>query len=104
MATFSIEKVPTAFKSQQPPFFFGGSQVPETLLSSGLSLDQPSPAQKKRKISHYFKKKPEVIDLVSDSDDEDFPMWFQGGKLMTNTEYKNYIKNRKKNIYIHCNE
>ena len=103
MATFNIEKVPNAFKSQQPPFFFGGSQVPETLLLSGLSLHQPPP-QKKRKISHYFKKKPEVIDLVSDSDDEDFPMWFQGGKLMTNTEYKNYIKNRKKNIYIHCNE
>ena len=98
MATFNIKKVPTAFKSQQPPFFFGGSQVPETLLSSGLSLHQPQ-AQKKRKIGHYFKKKPEVIDLVSSSDsDEDMPFYFdryRRGKYLNKDEW---IEERKKII------
>ena len=95
MATFNIEKVPNAFKSQQPSFFFGGSQVPNTLLLSGLSLHQQQP-KKKRKITQYYKKPLEVIDLVSDSDsDNDFPMYFQSGKLMSAKEYKNYKKNKK---------
>ena len=62
MATQNPQIVPIAFQSQIP-FFFGGSQVPETLLQSGLG-----PMKKKQKMTHYYKKKPIVIDLVSDSD------------------------------------
>ena len=96
MATHSIQIVPDAFKSQQKPFFFGGSQVPETLLSSGLSLYH-QPPQKKRKINQYFKKKPatDVIDLVSSSDsDNDMPLYFYQNKMLKKQEY---LKERKKN-------
>ena len=68
MATQNPQIVPNAFKSQQIPFFFGGSQVPETLMTSGLALYEQQQSKKKRKITHYYKKKPVVIDLVSDSD------------------------------------
>jgi hypothetical protein len=92
MATHSIQIVPNAFQSQQKPFFFGGSQVPETILSSGLHLTTPP---KKRKISQYFKKKLEVIDLVSSSDsDNDMPLYFYQNKMLKKQEY---LKERKKN-------
>ena len=74
MATQNPQIVPIAFKSQQVPFFFGGSQVPETLMSAGLaSYESP---KKKRKVTQYFKKKPQVIDLVSDSSSNDEPIMF----------------------------
>ena len=74
MATQNPQIVPIAFKSQQRPFFFGGSQVPETLLNAGLaSYESP---KKKSKLTQYYKKKPEVIDLVSDSSSDDEPIMF----------------------------
>jgi len=74
MATQNPQIVPIAFKSQQRPFFFGGSQVPETLLNAGLaSYESP---KKKSKVTQYYKKKPEVIDLVSDSSSDDEPIMF----------------------------
>ena len=74
MATQNPQVVPVAFRSQQQPFFFGGSQVPETLLQSGLALNEP--VKKKQKMTHYYKKKPMVIDLVSDSSSDDEPIIF----------------------------
>ena len=75
MATQNPQIVPVAFCSQQQPFFFGGSQVPETLLQSGLALNEP--VRKKQKMTHYYKKKPVVIDLVSDSSSDDEPIIFR---------------------------
>ena len=79
MATQNPQIVPIAFQSQQIPFFFGGSQVPETLLQSGLG-----PMKKKQKMTHYYKKKPIVIDLVSsdssDSSSDDEPIMFKKAK------------------------
>ena len=67
-----------ALNSQQQPFYFGGSQVPTTLID----LTVHPPLQKKQKISHYFKKKEEVIDLVSsDSDSDDEPIQFTKAKV-----------------------
>ena len=68
MATQNIQIVPQAFKSQQPPFIQGGSQVPITLID--LTKQPPN---KKRKINHYFKKKTEVIDLVSSDSEDEIP-------------------------------
>jgi hypothetical protein len=78
MATQNPQIVPVAFHSQQQPFFFGGSQVPETLLLSGLALNEP--VKKKQKMTHYYKKKPVVIDLVSDSSSDDEPIIFNKAK------------------------
>jgi hypothetical protein len=78
MATQNPQVVPVAFRSQQQPFFFGGSQVPETLLLSGLALNEP--VNKKQKMTHYYKKKPVVIDLVSDSSSDDEPIIFNKGR------------------------
>jgi hypothetical protein len=68
MATQNIEIVPAAFKSQQLPFFFGGSQVPIALID--LTQQSKMTPKKKQKITHYYKKKPKVIDLVSSSDSD----------------------------------
>jgi hypothetical protein len=75
MATQNPQIVPIAFKSQQLPFFFGGSQVP----TSFIDLTVPQSPKKKQKITHYYKKKPEVIDLVNDSDSssDDEPIMFK---------------------------
>ena len=75
MATQNPQILTIAFQSNQRPFFFGGSQVPETLLQSGLG-----PMQKKQKMTHYYKKKPVVIDLVSDSSSDDEPIIFKKSK------------------------
>ena len=75
MATQNPQIVPIAFQSNQRPFFFGGSQVPETLFLSGLALNEP--VRKKQKMTHYYKKKPVVIDLVSDSSSDDEPIIFK---------------------------
>lgn len=69
MATQNPQIVPNAFKSQQPPFYQGGSQVPITLID--LTMSQSVQPKKKQKINHYFKKRVEVIDLVSDSSSDD---------------------------------
>ena len=78
MATQNPQIVPIAFKSQQLPFFFGGSQVP----TSYIDLTVPLPPKKKQKITHYYKKKPEVVDLVNDSDSssDDEPIIFKKTK------------------------
>jgi len=76
MATQNMQIVSQAFKSQQKPFFHGGSQVPTTLID----LTVHPPLQKKQKINHYFKKKEEVIDLVS-SDSDDEPIQFTKAKV-----------------------
>jgi len=74
MATQNIQIVPPAFKSQQRPFYQGGSQVPIALI------DLTQPPKKKQKMTHYFKKKLEVIDLVSDSSSDDEPIMFKKTK------------------------
>jgi hypothetical protein len=98
MATQNIEIVPAAFKSQQLPFFFGGSQVPIALID--LTQQSKMTPKKKQKITNYYKKKPKVIDLVSSKSSEPFNRLIfdtVDGKVIEGVSRYEYLPNQKQN-------